>query len=180
MKTGLLILLSLFIVSSLCAFDQGTINPGGSVSFSSFKENSDADAYSEFSIFPQVGYFFMENLSGDVMLAFSSSKEGDYKFSTFGLGLGARYFYNNFYGGAGFIMSSYTDSQTGFPDFKVTSNYLNLKAGYVVPVAENVFVDLGLKYQMGFGKYGGDITVDNEESLLNFGAGLQIFFPMNK
>jgi len=177
MRTGLLILMSLLIVSSLCAFDQGTINPGGSISYTSSKSNSDADAYSLLSISPQVGYFFMPNLSGDVLLSLGNSKQGDYKSSSFALGLGARYFFNNFYGGLGLMMVSYSNDN-GFGESKLTGNYLNLKGGYLVPVAENVFVDLGLKYQMGFGEYGGDGSGDNEETLLGINAGLQVFFPM--
>jgi hypothetical protein len=53
--------------------------------------------------------------------------------------------------------------------------YLVPKLGYMMPLAENVFVDLGLKYQMGFGDYGGDGSGSNEQSVLHLGVGLQVF-----
>ena len=57
MKKGLFILLALIIASSVCAFTKGTINPGGTVSFTSYKPNSDQKAITKFGITPQVGYF---------------------------------------------------------------------------------------------------------------------------
>jgi len=61
--------------------------------------------------------------------------------------------------------------------------YLGLKAGYVLPIVENVYVDFGLRYQMGLGDYGGDDYEhaldeykENEESTFGFNLGLQIFF----
>lgn len=179
MKKGLLILLSLLVVTCVFAFDKGTINPGGTVSFSSAKAHSDADAYTVLAFSPQIGYFVIDNLSADLDLSLVSEKQGDDKASMFAIGIGARYFYNNFYGGLGLMMmsSSYEDS---WGNSDVSANFLNLKAGYMVPIVENVFVDAGLKYQMGFGEYGGDGSGDNESSVLTIGAGLQVFFPFMK
>ena len=71
MKKGLFILLALIIASSVCAFTKGTINPGGTVSFTSHKPNSDEKAITMFSITPQVGYFVMDNLSADVLINYT-------------------------------------------------------------------------------------------------------------
>jgi hypothetical protein len=183
MKKGLLILLSLLIVTCVFAFDKGTINPGGTISFTSSKSHSDADAYTALLFAPQIGYFVIDNLSADLDLSLVSEKQGDDKASMFGIGIGARYFYNNFYGGLGLMMNSYKSEYTSGTytyEFKQTASFLNLKAGYVVPIVENVFVDAGLNYQMGFGEYGGGASGDNEESALTIGAGLQVFFPFMK
>ncbi len=166
MKKGILILVSLLFVVAAFAFDQGTINLGGTASFESVKEDSDADAVTVFTLNPNVGYFIIDNLSADLNLNIMSY-DGD---TNLGIGIGGRYFYNNFYGGLEFdYMSQDWGSGT------LTSMYLMPKAGYMMPLAENVFVDLGLKYQMGFGDYGGDGSGSNEQSVLHFGVGLQVF-----
>lgn len=169
MKTGLLVLLSLFVMTGLFAFEKGTINPGGYLSYTSYKENSDADAVNTLTIAPQVGYFVIDDLSVDVNLMYSSNDDD----TGLGFGLGGRYFFPlGFYGGLGLM---YESSSNG-SDWSGT--YLGLKGGYVLPLAEHVYADLGLHYDMGFGKYGGDWDeVDNEESEFGFLAGLQIFFP---
>lgn len=179
MKKGLLVLLSLLIVTCVFAFDKGTVNPGGTISFVSSKYNSNTDTYTEIYFGPQVGYFVIDDLSVDLLLGIMSGKQGDDKDTSFDVGVGARYFYNNFYGGLGFMMNSYK-SESNFGDYKWSANYIDLKAGYLVPLAENVFADLGLKYEMGVGEYGGDGSGDNEYTQLTFGAGFQIFFPFMK
>ncbi|MDD3562125.1 MAG: hypothetical protein PHR32_00430 [Candidatus Cloacimonetes bacterium] len=166
MKKGILILVSLLFVVAAFAFDQGTINLGGTVAFESVKANSDADAITVFTVNPIVGYFVMDNISADLNLALVSY-DGDLDF---GIGIGARYFYNNFYGGLEFDYVSET-----WGDDTVSSMYLVPKLGYMMPLAENVFVDMGLKYKMGFGDYGGDGSGSNEYSQVHFGVGLQVF-----
>ena len=166
MKKGLLILVSLLFVVAAFAFDQGTINLGGSAAFESQKANSDADAITVFYLNPIVGYFVMDNLSVDMNLNIMSY-DGD---TDLGIGIGGRYFYNNFYGG---LQLDYMSQAWG--SSTVTSMYLVPKLGYMMPLAENVFVDLGLKYKMGFGDYGGDGEGSNEESNLHLGVGLQVF-----
>jgi hypothetical protein len=175
MKRAILILMVLTIVSILCAFPKGTINPGGQVYFQSYKADSDADAMTTIAIMPQVGYFFIDNLAADVLVNYISQSQGDDSASQFDIGLGARYFYNKFYGGLGFLHNSM--SWENGVDIKKSGNYLELKGGYLLQPARNVYLDLGLKYRMGLGKYGGDFDeIDNEESMLMIGAGLQIFY----
>ncbi len=164
--------MSLLVVSSLCAFEAGTINAGGSLGFASYKSNSDDDATTTLYFSPQVGYFFIDNLSADLLLSYWNEKQGDDTSTSFALGIGARYFYNRFYGGLGFMMESWGDD-----NYSESANHLELKAGYLLPLVENVFVDLGLKYKMGIGEYGSDGSGDNEESQLGLNVGFQIFFP---
>lgn len=177
MRIGLIILMSLFVLSSLCAFEKGTINPGGSISYMSYKSNADdEDATNMLSIAPQVGYFFIDNLAADLLIDFENMSEGDYKSSSLDIGIGGRYFYKNFYGGLGFMLTSWSWDDGDF-DMKVSANYIDLKAGYLVPIVENVYIDLGVGYEMGMGEYGADGEGDNEESAFGFMAGFQIFFP---
>ena len=170
------IFVSLFLLfTSVYAFEQGTINLGGNIGFSSYKSNSDDDdSETTISIAPNGGYFFIDNISGDLMINFSNATEGDYKSSRLQIGFGGRYFINQMYAGLGFMMGSgSSDSEVG--ETELSANFLNLKAGYLMPLAENVYVDLGLDYLMGIGEYGGDREGDNEESKFEVKAGLQIF-----
>lgn len=187
MKKGLLILVTLIVATSMFAFVKGTINPGGYVSFSSTKNHSDGDPITSLTIAPQVGYFVIDNLAVDLMLNLSTASQSGtgYKDSEtdLGFGLGGRYFYNNFYGGLGLMYKSINAKYEEGNDtdkYKLTAMYLVPKAGYVLPMARNVYVDLGVSYTMGLGKIGDDNPApdaDNEYSSLQFMAGLQIFYP---
>ncbi len=198
MKKGLFILLALIIASSVCAFTKGTINPGGTVSFTSYKPNSDQKAITKFGITPQVGYFVIDNLAADVLINYTyegqskSDYNNEYSSSLLGIGIGGRYFYpvapGKIYGGLDFLYNSLSWEEEEYDGEKYDGGrnamYLDLKAGYLFPVVENVYVDFGLKYQMGLGNYGGDDYEgvpdkykENEESIFGFNIGLQIFIP---
>ncbi|MBW6513957.1 MAG: outer membrane beta-barrel protein [Candidatus Syntrophosphaera sp.] len=176
MKKGLLILIVIMAVTAAFAFPKGTINPGGTISYTSYKYNSDADASTLLTINPQVGYLIIDNLALDLNLAYQMDNDD---WSAFGIGAGARYFFGNIYAGAGIMYQSESDEYFG-EDFSVSATFLNVKAGYLLPIARNVFLDLGAKYDMGFGSYGGDGSGDNEQSKLTIGAGLQVFYMMKK
>ena len=176
MKKVLIVLLSLLFITSIFAFEKGTKNIGGSVSYQSFKFDSDADAATTIQFSPHGGYFFIDNLCGDLLIRYTSyDSGGDYKSSGFAFGIGGRYFYNNIYGGIGFLMES--EKTENGAEYKASGNYLNFQLGYLVGLVENIYVDLGFDYFMGMGKYGGDADqFDNEESGFDFGVGLDIFF----
>ena len=98
-----------------------------------------------------------------------------------GLGLGGRYFFQNLYGGLGLMYSS-SSYKSGIFEGGSTATYFNIKAGYLVPIVENVYIDLGLAFDKGFGNYGGKSyengpDVKNEMSNIGLNAGFQIFFP---
>jgi len=177
MKRILVLFLVLMVASSVYAFEAGTKNVGGFIEWQSVKANKDADGTTYFTIFPMIGYFFMDNICADILLEYSSwdDKDLEEKGTDFGLGIGGRYFYNNIYGGAGFLMESLKTENDA--DFEASGNYLYFLAGYLYPIADNVYVDIGFDYFMGMGEYGGDWEgTDNEESGFGFGAGLDIFF----
>lgn len=177
MRLALLIFITLFLVSGLCAFEKGTINVGGSASYTSCKEDKDADAENTLSIAPQIGYFFIDDLAVDLLLNFESTSQGDISGSTLDIGLGGRYFYKNFYGGLG-LMHESISWDNGLSDGSGSGNYLGLKGGYLFPIARNVFVDFGIHYNMGFGDYGGDWDGKNEESEFGLNVGFQIFYKV--
>jgi len=175
MKRLFVLFLVLAFSASVFAFGQGTKTVGGFIGYSSSKANSDADPLSTIIINPMGGYFFIDNLCADLEIEYLSMNADylDDPITEFGLGLGGRYFYMDFYGGAAFMMSSWNDG-----DYKYSANYLKFRLGYLVKIAENIYVDLGAHYKMGLGAYGGDMDeFDNEESEINIGGGVDIFFP---
>ncbi len=95
------------------------------------------------------------------------------------IGVGGSYYFGNIYAMAGILYdlasvkydtkSSDTETQNAM--------YLAFGGGYLLPVIENVFVDIGANYIMGIGKYSGDAEGDNKETDLTIGAGLVIAIP---
>lgn len=170
-------MVTLFLVSGLCAFEKGTINIGGNASYTSYKANSDAEALNTITFAPQVGYFFIDNLAADLIFQFVSQSQDEVSASAFDIGLGGRYFYKNFYGGLS-LMHEMASWDNGVFDGSGSGNYLGLKAGYLFPIARSVYVDFGAHYNMGLGDYGGDWEGKNEESQFGLNVGLQIFYKV--
>ena len=173
MKRILVLFMVLMVASSVYAFEAGTKNVGGWIGYESYTIDSDADAVSTISFEPWVGYFFMDNILAEVAIEYTStnSKDWDDPITTFGLGFGGAYFFNNIYAGAGFAMESIND---GYEEW--SGNYIGFDIGYLYGIAENIYLDVGFGYEMGIGEYGGDFEGDNEESGFGFGAGIAIFF----
>ena len=169
----LVLFLVLIVASSVYAFEAGTKTVGGWIGYESYKMDSDSDPVTAIEIQPWGGYFVVDNICVDVLLSYISANSDawDDPISEFGLGIGGRYFYNQFYGGAGFLMAS---SDNGA--YKWSGNYIGFDVGYLYGIAENIYLDVGFGYEMGIGEYGGDAEGDNEESGFMFGAGVDIFF----
>jgi hypothetical protein len=179
MKPIFLIFVTLFTISGLCAFQQGTINPGGTISYSSHSYKSGSDPVTFVQVAPQVGYFMADNLAIDLMVNYQGYDYGNnedsdtsgYDYSTLGLGLGFKYYYDNFYGGAGLVLQSYKD------DLSYQSRYVQLNIGELLPLAKSVYLDFGLAYSLGFGNYTGDAVGTNKETQLDLFMGIQVFIP---
>ncbi|MGC9361658.1 MAG: hypothetical protein ACP5F3_01890 [Candidatus Syntrophosphaera sp.] len=169
MKKGILILALVLAVTVIFAFPKGTFNPGGTISFSSYKVNSDADPVNMLTIAPQAGLFVMDNLCVDGLISYQTDTED---WNHIGLGIGGRYFFGNIYAGLGLMYGMDNND-----DYSATQMSADLKAGYLLQIARNAYLDVGAKYNMGFGEFGGDASGDNEQSRLTVGAGFQIFYP---
>jgi len=175
MKKALIIFATLLIITSAFAFEKGTMNLGGNASLSMTKADSDDETETTITIRPQFGYFVADNVCIDGIFIFeSASYDGD-AVSAFGIGVGGRYFFNKIYGGLDFQYQSMS-MDIGPIDMSVTAMYMQPKIGVLLPMSSNVFVDLGMAYQLGFGDYGGDGSGANEASDLSFNVGLQYFF----
>lgn len=174
MKKTFLVLLITLLATAVFAIPAGTFNLGGTAGFNSYKINKDAKAENEITFSPNIGYFFMDNLSADLLVDYSYLNSGKNNSTTdIGLGLGARYFYGigdfKLYGGFGGTYKSFS-SKLGSSKITSTGVYLNPKLGILLPMSEDVYLDLGAKYDIGVG--------DNEDSTLGINLGLQIFMPL--
>jgi hypothetical protein len=175
MKKGLLILVSMILVCSAFAFNQGTINLGGMADFSIDKANSDADPITTIRLRPQVAYFVRDNISADLIFIMENQSQDDDNITALGFGLGGRYFWNQLYAGADIQYHSVA-MDTGLTGKNTTTGiYLTPKVGYLIPLVQNVFFDVRALYQLGVGDYGGDASGSNESSWLNLSVGLQVF-----
>lgn len=179
MKRILVLFLVLMVASSVYAFEAGTKTVGGWIGYESYKMDDDSDAVTAIEIQPWGGYFVVDNICVDVLLSYISANSDawDDPMTEFGLGIGGRYFYNQIYVGAGFLMASwdYINEETEETE-KASANYIGFDVGYLYGIAENIYLDVGFGYEMGIGEYGGDAEGDNEESGFMFGAGIDIFF----
>lgn len=188
MKKVIVLIICLLLASSAFAFEKGTKRIGGTIGFDSYKLNSDTDATTTFEIDPHLGYFITDNISANLLIDFNS-KKGPYSYypkgsgtstiTTLLLGIGGAYFYQNFYGGLGFLYKSYSSKTTTKSDDKWTSGsmYLKVEAGYLYNIANNVYLDIGADYKKGFGEYSGDAEGDNETSQFLIGVGIAVMIP---
>ena len=187
MKKIIALVVCLLITASAFAFDPGEKLIWGEASFSSIKECKDADPYSVFNLDTMVGYFLMKDISLDVVLSWYNyhyksdyGKESyTYNHSDILIGLGGSFFIKNFYVGAHFLYELIGEKETYKTDDTSNANamFLEFDGGYLVPLIENVFIDIGANYVMGIGEYGGDGEGDNTSSEFSVGAGIVVNIP---
>ncbi len=144
MKRTFLILLALSIATVAFAFPAGTMNIGGDVSFMVGKND-----YSILTVSPVFGYLINPNLSIDIDLEYKSDTSGYYRMKDLAVGGGARYFkdvgFGKLYGGGGLLLSYYKYGKNGKWDHSYT--LANLKAGYLLPMTDCLYLDLGINYK---------------------------------
>jgi len=165
----------LSISLSFAQWEAGTKSVGSLFSFSSSNSGEEGDeSMTTLSIEPAGSYFVIDNVSADVSFVMKSSSYGDADWSSTDIGIGASYYMNNIYGGGGLILSS---QKEGDGDAS-KANYLQIKAGYLHSMVENWYFDIGLRYNMGMGKYkmGDTEGADNKSSLMTLGVGVVTFF----
>ena len=179
MKKIIALVICLLITTSVFAFDTGTKIVGGSVSYDSHKLDSDTDAINTFTLEGYVGYFLMPNISLDLILMWQSLSFSSLKTSDILIGAGGSYYFGNIYAMAGILYNLASVKYDTKSSDTETQNamYLGFGVGYLLPVVENVFVDIGANYIMGLGDYSGDAEGKNEETQLTVGAGLVVAIP---
>jgi len=183
MKKIIVLVLCFLVTTSVFAFEPGEKLVWAEAGFTSHKHNSDSDAVNYLDLNAMVGYFLMKDISLDVLFAYhSTTYPGDSKdsstYSDLFLGLGGSFFINSFYANAGILYNIYSYPGTMKSDnMNVNSMYLSLGGGYLFPLIENVFVDIGAHYTFGLGDYAGDGEGKNEQSEISVGAGLVVNLP---
>ena len=183
MKKIIVLVICLLITTSVFAFDTGTKIIAGSVYYNSHKFNEDIDATNTFTLEGGGSYFLMPNISLDLLLMWQSVSQPYMKGSTstisnIFLGAGGSYYFGNIYAMAAILYKIYSSKCDSKGDpWTQNGMYLGFGVGYLLPVVENVFVDIGANYRMGLGKYSGDAEGDNKETDLSIGAGLVVAIP---
>ncbi len=196
MKQIIILTLCLILMTSLpgFAFEKGTKSIGGS--FQLLKEKSDNYNYDEhiLQVTPNASYFITKNICIDASLSMALYKNKDTMSQpSYGIGIGARYFFKKTYAGMHFNYNTRKTYAIIFPDIVVgepnipltvktwiSQNYLTLKAGQLVGLAKNVFLDFGVYYEIGMGQYkkSNDLLTDRDNERKKFGTsvGVEIFF----
>jgi len=184
MKKIIALVVCLLITASAFAFDPGEKLVWGSADFESYTPYKDADPITTFGITTMVSYFLMKDISLDVLLewgstSYKSSKSDTYTYSDLLIGLGGSFFINNFYVGARFLYDLYSSKISSKDDDTWTQNgtFLSFGGGYLFPLIENVYIDIGADYTFGLGDYSGDADGKNEESVIGVGAGIVVEIP---
>lgn len=172
-KLCLTLVLVIALPALTMGFEKGTKSIGGSVGFSSYKPNSQLGTSYSISISPAFSYFVVKNLSLEFAPGLYLGWMKDQDTSTgYSVGLGFRYFYKLFYGGATFDYG-----KSGPKGRKYSSKYLTLRAGRMVGIAKNIYLDFGLIYRMGIGKYYSPLAdTDNDSRSFRAQVGVQLFF----
>lgn len=153
--------LGLMMSLSLAQFTTGTKSAGGSVGWSSTTYDGEA-MYTMLTIAPSVSYFAMDNLGVSFGLAMlTMTPEGGDAATSTSFGLGAKYYMNSIYAGGSY------NSNKPDADADALTN-LRIEAGYLYGLSDNVYLDIGLDYDMGMG--------DNKAGGMALGVGVATFF----
>ncbi len=184
MRKVLALLLIFLTAGSLFAFKKGTKGIGGTVSFDGRKNDS-----SSFESAVTAGYFFFDNICLDLSVGYDASwnKNSSYKkgFEYLDFGISGRYFFKRFYAGLGFFFHNLRNKDSGL---KTWEKKLKLSAGYLIGIAKNVFVDVGVAYIKGLGDLKADapyfeepfgttgIYMKNKRSDFQSRLGIVVFF----
>jgi hypothetical protein len=173
MKKKLVLILFMIPAISLFGFEAGTKSLGGRIGLSNYKFSDQFPAATSLSIRPTVSYFILDNICLDIEPVFGAAWQDDYDTSvTLGIGLGARYFFKNFYFGGSFFYS-----KSGPKGSKYSGQFMELKAGHLLEIAKHVFLDFSVTYQRGLGKRNAPtFSVDNDSRSIEARVGAAVFF----
>ena len=109
------------------------VGVGSNLGYSSFSPEGGGDATSMMNVGGSYGYFFMDNLAG--IASFDYAKEGDDDAVT-SFGIGARYYMNSFFAGAGYSVPGEEMSD------------ITIGVGYAKMLTDNISLEPSLEYTM--------------------------------
>lgn len=149
-----------FCISANAQTDQGTFALGASsqLGFSSTSVDGADDNMNSFNIRFSGGYFFVDNLMFGLSFGYNKMKWGDMidtDETTFGFF--GRYYFENFFGGAGYYSSKEDDNDA--------MNMFGFEAGYAIFINDFISIEPSLMYLIGTGDadgmntFGGSIGI---------------------
>lgn len=161
-----------FAMSSNAQITKGNWLMGGSGSLSNYKDtfNGIRQEGTNFSLFPNIGYFFVDNLSAGALMqvSFSSSYSG----TVYGLSPFIRYYFLdtdksiNVFSEVSYGFQKQTSTNSNFEKF-------NIKAGTVFFLNNTIGLELALNYSQS------KTSFDNQNRTISFVAGFQIHLERN-
>jgi hypothetical protein len=192
MKKSFFLIVCLVLVTSLSVygFEKCTKGVGGTLSFNVDKLSDDLGNRYTFSITPQLSYFVFDNFSVDAQVLVGTTWGGYSSTATdLGFGLGARYFFKQFYGG---LLYTYSGARVrGNIVIEGDMVYeginwqrkkdLTFRAGRLFGIVKHVYLDFGLFYKIGIGKVTNSNptfvqSFDNDKSQFGTSLGFSILF----
>jgi len=164
------------------ALMKGSMDLGGNVGFTNSSgdlyENAAGDGQSNLTFAPDMGYFFMDNLSVGLLLDFTSWSQGDDKSSMFMYGPKLNYYLAAMGSGNPFIHAAFifgsSTTETGGVEVKSSTSEMQFGAGYLVWLNDHVGVDALLGYSMD------SMTPDGGDAVDGGSFGIMIGFKMFK
>lgn len=178
---------TLLMGSVSAAFSQGNINKGdwmlgGDAGFSSQKEGDYKTT--SFSLAPNAGYFFINNLAGGLRAEVASSKteisSSESKMSGFSLAPFVRYYFLpasqkvNLFADASFAFGQ-NKYESGLVDTKTNFTQLGIKAGPAIFITPATALEITVGYNSIKVK-----DVDDRENSFGVNVGFQIHIPGTK
>ncbi len=174
LKKAILMILSLVVACSGFAFTQGTKYLGGTASVSRSKADSDATVLTIITQMPEMGLFVTDDNSLELIFKYAYQGKVNVSLSAVAMGVGFSHYFGKFYTGTDFQLQSSNLRGGGFSGSN-TGIFLSPKLGYLLPVTDNAYLDLGANYLVGIGDYSGG-GGENEVRSLRLQFGLQYFF----
>ena len=177
---SIVLLLAFFVFASFTlaqsSIPQGTLNLGGSLSFSTTNSDGQNDNLNLLLLSPQVGYFFIDNVSLSLLVQYASNSRGDYSESQWGLGPSLRYYIplDKVYP---FLELSYLYTKNiDWQDYASKVNIYIISGGLDYFLNENVAIESTLSYTFENYKLS-ELYENRDESQNTFriGIGLNIF-----
>lgn len=162
-----------FGLTSFSQINKGQWLVGGSASFSSSKHGSDDDTkFTSFSVSPDAGYFFINNLAGGARVSFESQKQKNFDaYHSFLFSPFVRYYFLP----SAQKVNLFADASYGFGSMKSAGdsegfNQFAIAAGPAVFLTPNT----ALEFTVNYNSAGGDAYGDDRTNSFGFNVGFQI------
>lgn len=158
MKNHVILLMLLNFAMAAFAAEKGTKMLGGTVSLSRSRSEI-ITPVTELAVTSSLGYCVIDNLMIEVSPKFTLTMQeyeppysGHTSSIVFGIGVGARFFIGKFYLGSMFNYNSHGAAEAYAKGNQYYYKDMDLKAGCLLPLAKNIYLDLAAIYNFGVGE----------------------------